>query len=112
MRAWEGCLIRLGVRLASPWQAAVHHCLAAVLYCPAQSRVHQSPSGGQGWWREGSGMQTACNTSMFVECLGKLFPVGWAHRLQCDWVQCQLCLWQTHQFSPMYRKGEGSITFL
>lgn len=29
-------------------------------------------------------MQTACNTSMFVECLGQLGVVGWAHRQQPD----------------------------
>lgn len=33
---------------------------------------------------EGSGMQTACHTSMFVESLGQLSAVLWAQRLQSD----------------------------
>lgn len=63
-------------------------------------------------------MQTACNTSMFVECLGQLGVVGWAHRQQPDSLgssptsaQWQLRLPHARQYSPMEKERVTTLHF-
>ena len=52
MGVWEGYLIRSAIGLASPWQAAVHHCPAPILSSQADlmlASMEQGPSISRLW---------------------------------------------------------------